>query len=185
MTTKRINQILLIGALLVFGLLPLLACGCSVRVQVDPPDEVSIAKEAMRQMLEEQCKPVPDPAFSEDPAATPETELPADPLTPLEPLKPALPPHWPEGVMLQKFTADSCGPCKVWDREERPQLAGVMLNDITAWNSSGKLSPEAIAAGVSVCPFFQLKRGDQILWQGNGYFNAKLLVERAAKFGGN
>lgn len=178
---KRIECVLLALAAFVIGILPLLLCGCEIRLKPESQasDAIADARDRMTEILEAATpKPVPDDRFT-----PPQPSVPPPISEPLEPLM-SVPAGWPDGVMVQKFSTDACPPCAKWDMEERGKMEGVMMPDIIAWDANGTRSPEAAAAGVDGIPSFQLKRGNQILWQGKGYFTAEMLTQRAIQFGG-
>ncbi len=174
---KTMKRILLILFAFAIGVLPMLLCGCTIRVDSDPPDTSGDLRKAIDEILEaETLKPVPDERFT-----------PPDPKAPdPEPLEPTLviPAGWPEGVMVQKYTADNCSPCVDWDIKERPQLEGVMMPDIIAWDLNGNRDSRATAAGVAVVPYFELRRGSQTLWRGKGYWRASDIIAKAQQYGG-
>jgi len=184
---KTAQRVLLVFAIFLLGILPLLLCGCGIRCSFESraSDEVDSARAEMTEILEaESLKPVPDQRFTpSEPEETFEPSAPTPNSEPLEPV-PLAPNGWPSDVWLQKFTADSCKPCHIWDNEERPKLEAVMMPDIVAWDLNGTRSAQAVAADVQELPFFQLKRGNRVLWQGKGYFTAEMLIQRAIQFGG-
>lgn len=180
MKTMTYRTILIVLAF-AFGVLPLLLCGCQIRLKPESgaSDAFSEARETMTEILEAATlKPVPDDRFT-----PPQPSVPPPDSEPLEPLM-SVPAGWPDGVMVQKFSTDFCDPCTKWDMEQRAKMEGVMMPDIIAWDENGRRSPEAAAAGVDGIPWFQLKRGNQILWHGKGYFTAEMLTLRAIQFGG-
>lgn len=177
MTTLKRILLILFG--LSIGVLPMLLCGCTIRVESDPPDTSGDLRKAIDEILEaETLKPVPDDRF------TPPVPRPSAPdPEPLEPML-VIPAGWPEGVMVQKYTADPCPACVQWDRDERPQLEGVVMPDIIAWVGNQPRSREAVAAGVDVVPYFELRRGSETLWRGKGYWRASDIIAKARQFGG-
>lgn len=155
----------------------LMLCGCEIRLKVEsePADQISEARDTMQEILEAPApQPVPDERFTPDPPAR-------DP-EPLEPIAVG-PPGWPDGLKLQKWTGPHCAPCAKWDSEERWMLPDVMLPDLQAFDAQGLPTPEARANGVDVVPYFQLKRGNEIVWQGRGYFTGAMLITRAQQHG--
>lgn len=170
---KTLKRVLLILFAFCIGVLPMLLCGCTIRVESDPPDTSGDLRKAIDEILEaETLKPVPDERFT-----------PTDPKAPdPEPL--VIPAGWPNGVMVQKYTADPCPACVQWDRDERAQLDGVMMPDIIAWVGDQPRSREAAAAGVDAVPYFELRRGSETLWRGKGYWRASDIIAKAKQFGG-
>lgn len=172
---KTLKRVILILAAFAIGVLPMLLCGCTIRVESDPPDTSGDLRKAMDEILEaETLKPVPDERFTPPDPKTPDPES-------LEPTL-VIPAGWPEGVMVQKYTAHNCGSCVDWDVKERQFLEGVMMPDITAWDINFNRDPRA--AVVDALPYFELRRGSETLWRGKGYWRASDLIAKAQQFGG-
>lgn len=180
--------------MVVVFVLVVLSAGCDVQVRWKQaePHELDAAKAEVERIIEANTPPAPQPdpignSRVDPDAAPPPPAPPPDPPSPKrEPAEPQLPPRWPRGVTLQKWTGDPCPPCVRWDEQERPQLAAVMLPDKLVFSGPQRRSTaEATAAGVTVAPSFELRRGDQVLWVGRGYWTAEQLTDKAVQFGGS
>lgn len=178
-----------------------LGVGVSMQLHAYPDDysDTQPATGREHNTLQAPPAPTPDPLFTPDATSqsepsTPSEDSSAKPPAPAQPQSDTartlaaeppepepllqLPIGWPEGLQLQKWSTPTCGPCKAWDRKERPRLESVMLPDRDA-----STDPAARSLGITVVPYFQLLRDGQVVWNGRGYWAADAIIGKAQDFG--